>query len=352
MYQKVVELTVSQRPFAAALVLQAEGSTPVGAGARAVIEGDGRIWGTIGGGAVEAEAQRRAVEAIQSHQPVVFDFMLEGATVSDASPICGGRMRVLIDPAASEDRDEYAKAAEALAHGGRGVLITAVNFSPLMIKTNWMADTSFHPADSDPKYEVIQTVLAREEPRLLALDAAQSGLLFIEPVIPQPRLLIVGGGHIGQALALQASLVGFDITVLDDRPVFTDPAWFPEGAHMLCGDIAKEAAAFPVAADTYIVIVTRGHQYDAEALAACIRRPAAYIGMIGSRRKVAAMRREFIESGRATAEEFDRVFAPVGLDIGAVTVPEIAASIVAQLIAVRRKASTATAAALSRQSAR
>ena len=85
------------------------------------------------------------------------------------------------------------------------------------------------------------------------------------------------------------------------------------------------------------MIVTRGHQQDAAALRACIRRPAAYIGMIGSRRKVPLVRRQFLDSGWATAEEFDRVYAPIGLDIGAVTVPEIAASIMAQIIAVRRK---------------
>ena len=101
----------------------------------------------------------------------------------------------------------------------------------------------------------------------------------------------------------------------------------------------EEVAGFPFGADTYVVIVTRGHQHDAEALAACLRRPAAYVGMIGSRRKVALMRQDFVRSGRATAEELGRVYAPIGLDVGAVTVPEIATSIVAQLIAVRRKGS-------------
>jgi len=135
-------------------------------------------------------------------------------------------------------------------------------------------------------------------------------------------------------------LVGFDVVVLDDRPEFTDQALFPEGVATRCGDIRKEVKAFGIGRDTYIVIVTRGHKHDAEALEACIHAPAAYIGMIGSKRKVALMREDFIESGLAGEEEFGRVFAPVGLDIGAVMVPEIAASIVAQLIAVRRKGST------------
>jgi len=165
-------------------------------------------------------------------------------------------------------------------------------------------------------------------------------------VIPKPLLLIAGGGHVSQALAIHADLVGFDVTVVDDRPEFTDPSLFPEGTTTRCGDIPKQITALATeeqgqdalatAAGTYIVIVTRGHKLDAATLEACIHVPVAYIGMIGSRRKVSLLRENFIQSGLATGEEFDRIFAPVGLDIGAVTVPEIAASITAELIAVRR----------------
>jgi xanthine dehydrogenase accessory factor len=158
----------------------------------------------------------------------------------------------------------------------------------------------------------------------------------LEPVVPRPLLLIAGGGHIGQALARQAVLIGFDVTVLDDRPEFADPARFPESATTRCAPVAESIASFPVARDTYIVIVMRGHRHDAEALEACIHAPAAYIGMIGSTRKAALMRQSFLEPGIATEEELDRVFAPIGLDIGAATVPEIATSIAAQLVAVRR----------------
>jgi xanthine dehydrogenase accessory factor len=142
---------------------------------------------------------------------------------------------------------------------------------------------------------------------------------------------------VGQAVAAQAHLVGFDLVVIDDRAPFTRPEHFPPGTTLRCGTIHDKVAAEHLDEDTYVVIVTRGHKHDADALAACIRQPAAYIGMIGSRRKVRMMREDFIGSGRATAVEFDRVYAPIGLDIGSVTVAEIAASIVAQLIAVRRR---------------
>jgi xanthine dehydrogenase accessory factor len=136
---------------------------------------------------------------------------------------------------------------------------------------------------------------------------------------------------------VQARLAGFEIVVIDDRPAFTVPAMFPREATIRCGPIGDEVARCPIDSDTYVVIATRSHAHDAEALAVSLRQPARYIGMIGSRRKVTHLRREFLEAGRSTDAEFDRLYAPVGLDIGAVTVPEIATSIVAQLIAVRRK---------------
>ncbi len=105
--------------------------------------------------------------------------------------------------------------------------------------------------------------------------------------------------------------------------------------------MGQELAACERGPESYVVIVTRGHRSDAEALAACIHSPAAYVGMIGSRRKVAMMRREFAESGGATEQELARLYAPIGLDIGAVTVPEIATSILAELIAVRRRGADA-----------
>jgi xanthine/CO dehydrogenase XdhC/CoxF family maturation factor len=161
--------------------------------------------------------------------------------------------------------------------------------------------------------------------------------VLVEPLIPNPVLLIAGGGHVGQAVAAQAVLVGFEVVVVDDRPDFADRSLFPDGVAARCAAMEEEVARFPLDADTYVVIVTRDHGHDARVLAACLKRPAAYVGMIGSRRKVALVRQGLVESGRFTAEEFARLHAPIGLDIGAVTVPEIAASIVSELIAVRRR---------------
>lgn len=340
-HETILDFIAGGRAFAVALVLRAEGSTPCKAGAKALIDEAGRITGTIGGGRVEATAQAGAVEAIQSGRPIVFDFELGGEAVTEDDPVCGGAMRVLVDPTAAKDQAAYAQSAEARQRRERGGLLTTVRSgNPLQVVVKWCPEETLPPGFGFPGVEAIHACLAREMPQLFTEDPQRADArveVLVEPIVPPPRLLIVGGGHIGQAVAQRANLLGFDITVIDDRPEFSDPALFPKGVATRCGGIANEVAAFPLDRSTFVVIVTRGHRHDAAALAACIGRPAAYIGMIGSRRKVALLRQEFLECRGALPEEWSRIYAPIGLDIGAVTVPEIATSIVAQLIAVRRK---------------
>lgn len=336
-FKKTVEFIDSGQSFAVALVLKTEGSTPRQAGVRAVIDRAGKIWGTIGGGGVEAEAQRLAIEACRSKQPIIFDLQLHGAKSTDETPICGGLMRILVDPIAEKDKACYVQVAEAIRLRQRGVILTtARTTTSTEVMCHWFPQDAI-PSDAPfPGAQNIRSCLDRESAQLFTESAHVFTEVLVEPVIPKPLLLIAGGGHVGQALAYQASLIGFDVTVIDERPEFTNPALFPEGTRTCCGDIAKQLAAH-LEDDTYVVIVTRGHKLDAEALEACIHRRADYIGMIGSKRKVALMREHFIESALATEDEFDRIFTPIGLDIGAVTVPEIATSITAELIAVRRK---------------
>jgi xanthine dehydrogenase accessory factor len=341
-YRHVIRLIDAGSSFAAALVLQAEGSTPQRAGARAAIEAAGRIWGTLGGGAVEAEAQRRAAEVCRLQRPAVFDFRLDHADAGDAGAICGGVMRILLDPAAGKHRTCFDRAVAALTRRQRGVLLTTFcGVMEVTVDVCWLSEDAVAAHSAFPGGAAVRRCLAEEMPRLFVDESATPAgrEIFVEPVVAPPRLLIAGGGHVGQALARQALQIGFDVTVIDDRPEFTTADLFPEGAATICGNVAQGLTDAAIDRDTFVVIVTRGHRHDAAALAACIRAPAAYIGMIGSRRKVAMLRQQFLENALATAEEFDRVVAPVGVPIGAVTVPEIATSIAAQLIAVRRERS-------------
>jgi xanthine dehydrogenase accessory factor len=161
--------------------------------------------------------------------------------------------------------------------------------------------------------------------------------LFIEPLIPRPHLIIAGAGHIGAALAHLASLLEFEVTVVDDRPSFANRERLPDIDNVLVGDIAQTVASQPMDRDTYIVIVTRGHRHDAETLRATIKHvdEVAYIGMIGSRRKIKLIYDELLAQGIAKPEQLSKVHAPLGIDIGGESVWEIAVSIAAELVWVR-----------------
>ena len=170
--------------------------------------------------------------------------------------------------------------------------------------------------------------------------AAESGLIcggqmdvYIEPIEPAVDLFLVGAGHVSLELARVAQLVGFRVHVLDDRAKFASEERFP-GADVVVDDIQAWLGSAPIPPGAFVVVVTRGHRYDLDAMRVLLGREWRYLGLIGSRAKVLRIFEALAEEG-AAAERLDRVHAPIGLDIGAVTPAEIAVSIVAELIAVR-----------------
>ncbi|MGD0956883.1 MAG: XdhC family protein [Candidatus Acidiferrales bacterium] len=192
--------------------------------------------------------------------------------------------------------------------------------------------------------EVIQAEQPRKMTFNLNQDAAyDAGLIcggtleiFVEPILPHPNLYVFGGGHISSAVARAASAAGFAVTVADDREAFANTERFPM-AEKLYTSYEEAFAKIQPNASSYLLIVTRGHKDDMRVLAWAVRTDARYIGMIGSKRKVLSVYKA-LEKERYSPEEFERVHAPVGLDIAALTPEEIAVSITAELIAVRRNA--------------
>jgi xanthine dehydrogenase accessory factor len=162
----------------------------------------------------------------------------------------------------------------------------------------------------------------------------------IDPLTPSPRLFIIGAGHVGHHLARIAGDVGFRIHVVDDREKFANAERFP-GAEVVVQSIPEWLHRADLPASAYVVVVTRGHQHDLEAMRALAARDLKYLGLIGSRAKVARIYDALLAEGMP-AECLHRVHAPIGLDIGAVTPAEIAISILAELIAVTRGVDTAS----------
>ena len=193
-------------------------------------------------------------------------------------------------------------------------------------------------------------VMRAESPRKMVFNlnneaAYDSGLIcggtleiFVEPILPQPTLYLFGGGHVSTATAQVASLAGFSIGVVDDRESFANTQRFPMASEVYTNYEEAFEKIHPNAS-TYLVIVTRGHKDDMRVLEWAVQTNARYIGMIGSKRKVLSVYQALEKQG-VSLDKFQNVHAPVGLDIGALTPEEIAVSIVAELVAVRRKAST------------
>jgi len=194
------------------------------------------------------------------------------------------------------------------------------------------------PGDDLEPFEQALESARRRQPATLPIRVEHDGrrLGYRLHLEPAPTLLIAGAGHVGQAVARLAVELDFHIVVIDDRGDFASPERFPPGSELIVDDIAPALSRFAIDPSTYVVIVTRGHRHDQQALEAVIHSDAAYVGLIGSRRKARLILAD-LKDGGVPADRLYRVHTPIGVLIGAVTVPEIAVSILAELIQTRRR---------------
>ncbi len=191
--------------------------------------------------------------------------------------------------------------------------------------------------------EVIESEKPKHLNFSLGQDAAyDNGLIcggqlniFVEPVIPQPRAFIFGGGHVSKSLSKVAALAGFSTAIIDDREAFANKDRFPEAEEVYADEYEKVFPRLEVTSSSYLIIVTRGHRDDMRVLRWAVTTPARYIAMIGSKRKTISVVKELEREGMPR-EAFERIFAPMGLEIGAESPEEIAVSVVAEMIAARR----------------
>jgi len=187
-----------------------------------------------------------------------------------------------------------------------------------------------------PRVDVETLYYTAAGERVQRLDAIAGEIeIMIEVVERAATLLIVGGGHVGQAIAAIAAIAGFSVAVLDDRAAFANEERFPMADRVICGDVVEELRTFQTDANTYVIMVSRGHKQDELALREVAASGAAYVGMIGSLRRVSTVLTHLSQEG-VPRDALERVHTPIGLDIGAETPEEIAVSVVAELVLVRR----------------
>ena len=250
-YEEIVKLRRQGQRGAVATIVNVRGSVPSFRTAKMLVRDDGSIFGTIGGGCVEAEVWQAAREVMELEKPRTLTFNLNHDPKYDTGLVCGGNLEV-----------------------------------------------------------------------------------FVEPVLPLAMLYLFGAGHVAQSIYKIASLAGFQACVIDDRAAYASAERFP-GAELMAEDFDRAMERIVPNSSSYVVIVTRGHKDDLRVLRWAVQTGARYVGMIGSRRKIVTIHKELREEGLAE-KLFDQVYAPIGLDIGALTPEEIGVAVCAELIAVRR----------------
>jgi xanthine dehydrogenase accessory factor len=272
-------------------VVGSRGSTPQEKGAKMLVFADGATLGTLGGGCVEAEVRKQAITLLNDNQSKLLEFRLDHDYGWDDGLICGGIMDIFVQVIDSERVETFGQIRDALASS---------------------QGTEFR----------------------IAYELEGKPKEYVEELGPPPALVIAGGGHVAHGLGMLATNLDFRVTVIDDRPDYASAERFPKATRIV-GDIEAALRKLDINANTYLVIVTRGHRHDGDALFAVIDSPAKYIGMIGSKSKIKTIFDDLSQRG-VSVEKLLRVHAPIGYEIGAVTVSEIAVSIAAELIAVRR----------------
>lgn len=296
-FESLAQASERGEQVALAVLNQVKGSSPQKKGAKALFYADGRIEGTLGGGCLEAEVRERARLALLNQTPATFDLILDHDFGWDDGLICGGKVSGLILPRAVEAREIWRELGKRKRERSWGV---RNDFS-----VGWLE------------------------------AGAESGWLYQEQVSPPCALWLAGSGHVAQAVAPLAQKLDFTVTVFDDRPALANHHYFPVETRLRVDQwevlLREPMPPEPV----FGIILTRGHQHDAMVLKHWVTKPFAFLGMIGSQRKKRLIFSHFIDEKIATEAQLGNVACPVGLDIQAVSVAEIAVSIVAQLVQKR-----------------
>jgi len=250
-YRELVNVTSKGERAVLATVISSRGSAPREAGAKMLIKKDGTFIGSVGGGGVEHQIQKKAIEVMNSGESQIVHFDLSGRG-REAAMICGGQMDV-----------------------------------------------------------------------------------FLEPILSQETLYLFGAGHISQSTAAMAKMLGFRVVVIDPRPEYNNIDRFPDADSLIVEEYDSAFSKLNVDDDSYIIIYTPGHVLDEQCLEFAVSTKARYIGMIGSKKKVIDVRERLSQKG-VPPQQLDRVHAPIGIGIGAETPEEIAISILAEIIKVKR----------------
>lgn len=309
-------------------IVASSGSTPRGSGAKMAVFADGSTLGTVGGGAVEYESIKLAKQALAERTTFTHGFNLSPNQTADIGMICGGQVVVYVQFFSGGDASAVGlfRAIAALFSERKSTwLITQISEGGVRQMGVYSREDGMRFLEGTDERDVLplvppRAVLSRGEPAY-----------YVEPLTTAGLVYIFGGGHVAQELVPAIARVGFAPVVFEDRPDFARGELFPDAVRTIVGTFSDIGKSVTITCDDYVIIMTRGHQADFEVLRQALLTPATYVGMIGSRTKIASTQRRLIEAG-IPESELTRIHAPIGLPIQGETPVEIAVSIAAELI--------------------
>ena len=341
--QTACELLAKGQAFVLATVVRHQGATPRTAGSKMIITRKGLVFGTVGGGMLEARVMARAPRLIERGQSELMLFELGGELETSQDMICGGSVDVLLACIAPTgvNVEIFGQWRQMTEQNRRGCLVTVaqpagdglyrVSHCLITPEGKTVGRLTLEPSSLE---RIIGS--ARDAQRIQTLWLEKT-LAVVEPATKISAAYLFGAGHVARPTAHLAAMTGFQVWVLDDRDAYAIPERFPEAHHVrLLGGFERAFDDLSVDSDSYVIIFTHGHLHDKMVLARTLATDAGYIGMIGSRRKRDTIYDALREEG-VSERHIERVHCPIGLAIGAETPEEIAVSIVAEMILHRSR---------------
>lgn len=323
--KKMFQYLIDGREMVLVTVVASSGAAPRGAGARMIVTEEGRIWGTIGGGAVEYRSEQMAKQVLKDKNSYGHDFSLTKDDVQNLGMICGGAVQVFFQYIPGKDQRLMELAREGLSLYEQGkdlwLLSDMTRGGALGL---YSRETGFLNV-KDPEW---LTPYLKTHPKLVKEYGRE---IYVEQIQTSGRVYVFGCGHVAQELVPVLAHVGFRCVAMDDRPEFANEALFPDAERVLLIDFQKIADDVEITENDYVCVMTRGHAYDTIVQAQVLKTKASYIGVIGSAAKKAGVYQQLYGMGFCE-EDTDRITSPIGLPIKAETPAEIAISIAGQMI--------------------
>ena len=326
-----------QKPIAVATVVETWGSSPRRPGAKMAITAKGEFVGSVSGGCVENAVIEAAIESLQTRKPRLLHFGVADETAWEVGLACGGSIDVFVQPL---DAAHFEALRSTLQHEQQAVVVTAIRGPEQILGTATLipgdgttAGTALGPW-RDHLSTLAASALAQGWPRRAQLDTAVE--VFLEPIVPAPSLIAVGGAHIAIVLVSLAKKLGYRTIVIDPRRAWGNADRFPEVDQLIQAWPQEAFGQVEITRSTAIAMLTHDPKLDDPALQIALPSPAFYVGALGSKSTQARRRKRLLEGGMTEAQ-LAPLHAPIGLDIGAESPEEIALSIMGEIVQARRR---------------